>query len=104
MESEYEVKPQTIKSQENFERMAEEMLKGWDEYKSLRSRMELLDASVKKYMIDNNKVFHENAYGSVTIVRQTRRVLDRSLIEDIEKYKVAMDVNMAYKSTKKQWS
>lgn len=100
MEQEYEVKPVQVKNSEQFEKMAEELLKGWTEYKKIRNRMELLDASIKKYMVDNELKFYENEYGHVSIVEQGRRVLDRSLIEDIERYKVDTKFKMMFKSPK----
>jgi hypothetical protein len=100
-EQEFTVKPMKINGEEQFEKFAEELLKGWAEYKKLDTRMKLLDASIKKFLVDNDKTTYENKYGSVVIVNQNRRVLDRSLIEDIEKYKVDTEVKFMYKSTKK---
>lgn len=97
-QQEYEVKPLNVKSYEQFVKMSEELLKNWADYKKLDSRMKLLDASVKKYMTDNNKNNYENKYGNIFIMKQNRRVLDRSLIEDIEKYKIDSEVKVMYKS------
>ena len=96
----YEAKPINLK-EEQFEKFAEELLKNWAEYKKLESRMKLLDASVKKYLIDNNKISYENKYGSLAVVIQNRRVLCRELIDDIEKYKVDSEIKLMYKTTKK---
>ena len=98
---EYEQKTINVKSVQQFEEMSEELLKNWSEYKKLDSRMKLLDASVKKYMVEQNKQTYENRYGALCIVSQNRRALDRSLIEDIEKYKVDTEVKLMYKSPKK---
>lgn len=100
-EQEFSVKPIAIKGEEQFEKFAEELLKGWDEYKNLEKRMKLLDASVKKFLLDNDKTHYENKYGEVIIITQHRTVLDRSLIEDIEKYKVDTEVKIMFKTTKK---
>ena len=100
-EQEYETKPLSVKSFQQFEQMSEELLKGWAEYKKLDTRMKLLDASVKKYLIDNCKIAHENKYGHLSIVTQNRRMLDRSLIDDIEQYKIDTEIKMMYKSAKR---
>ena len=97
-EQEYKQKTMIVKSFENFEEMSDELLKNWNDYKKLDSRMKLLDASVKKYMTENGKRFYENKYGSLSIVSQKRRVLDRSLIEDIEKYKIDTEAYIMHKS------
>ena len=100
-QQEYEQKTISVKSVRQFEQMSEELLKNWTEYKKLDTRMKLLDASVKKYMTDNDKQTHENQYGALCVVTQNRRMLDRSLIDDIEQYKVDAEVKMMYKSAKK---
>ncbi len=100
MDEQKEIKTMNIKSFQQFEKMTDELLKGWSEYKKLDSRMKLLDESIKKYMIDNDRQFYENEYGALCIVSQNRRVLDRSLIEDIEQYKVDAVFKMMYKSSK----
>ncbi len=81
-----------------FERMADELLKNWTEYKKLKSRMELLDASCKKYMCETNMKTYENEHGALMLVHQSRRVLNRALIEDIEKYKSSVKFSMLYKN------
>jgi hypothetical protein len=98
METECETKPQDIKNKEQFEKMASEMLSHWTEYKKLDARMKLLDASTKKYMIDNKMKVYESKSGEIVIVEQLRRVLDRSLIEDIEQYKIDAKVKLSFKS------
>ncbi len=98
METEYETKPQDIKSKEQFEKMASEMLSHWREYKKLDARMKLLDASTKKYMVDHDMNTYENEKGKITVIEQCRRVLDRSLIDDIELYKIDTRVKMSFKS------
>jgi len=97
-EQEYEQKTIKVKDSEQFETMSQELLKNWKEYKKLDARMKLLDASVKKYMVDNDMKIFETNYGALLIVPQNRRVLDRALIEDIERYKVDTTVKMMYKS------
>ena len=52
-------------------------------------------------MVDNDKQTHENVYGALCVISQNRRVLDRSLIDDIEQYKVDAEFKMMYKSAKK---
>jgi len=98
MDSEHETI--RINNKEQFEKMASEMLTNWTQYKTLRARMELLDASTKKYMIDNNMDEYKCEKGKLTIVEQNRRVLDRSLIDDIEKYKLDSKIKMCFKSPK----
>ena len=100
-EQEYEQKTIKVKNVKQFEQMSEELLKNWTEYKKLDTRMKLLDASVKKYMVENDKQVYENKYGSLCVVSQNRRVLDRSLIEDIEQYKIETEIKIMYKSAKK---
>lgn len=98
MELEHETtKPQSIKSKEQFEKMASEMLAGWKEYKKIENRMKLLDASTKKYMLDNDMDEYRCDGGKITIIEQSRKVLDRALIDDIEKYKVDTSVKMSFK-------
>lgn len=97
-ETEYETKPQDIKNKEQFEKMASEMLSHWTEYKKLDARMKLLDASTKKYMIDNKMKVYETKNGEIVIVEQLRRVLDRSLIDDIEQYRIDARVKLSFKS------
>lgn len=97
-EQEFEVKALEIKDSNKFEDFAEELLSNWKEYKRLDARMKLLDVSCKKYMIDKNLDNYSNEYGKLFIIKQNRRVLDRALIKDIEKYKVDSVVNMMYKS------
>ena len=96
MESEYETI--RINNKEQFEKMASEMLKNWKEYKKMDTRMKLLDASTKKYMIDNDMKIHECNEGALMIVEQNRRILDRTLIDDI--YKIDSKVNICFKSPK----
>lgn len=79
MDPEYETKPQNIKNKEQFEKMAGEMLSAWKEYKKLDARMKLLDASTKKYMIDNDMDKYRCDRGIITIVDQNRKVLDREI-------------------------
>ena len=62
------------------------------------NRMKLLDASVKKYMIKKGLKSCERAAGSVFLIEQSRRMLDRALIDDIEKYKVDAKITLMYKS------
>ena len=100
-EQELEQKTINVKSDEQFKQMSEELLKNWTEYKKLDTRIKLLDASIKKYMVDNKMQFYENNFGSLCVITQNRHVLDRSLIEDIEKYKVDTEVKIMYKSAKK---
>lgn len=103
MEEEFNApKPLMIKEQQQFEKLAEELLEGWANYKKLETRMKLLDSTVKKFLVDNGKTSYENKYGAVMIVKQNRRILDRSLIDNIELYKVDAEVALMYKSTKKQ--
>ena len=97
---EHETKPQEIKSKEQFEKMANEMLSQWKEYKKLDARMKLLDASTKKYMVDKGMKMYECDKGDIMIVKQKRRQLDRALIDDIEQYKVDTECMIAYKSPK----
>lgn len=99
-EIEYAQKTLKIKSEEQFQIMLKELLSNWKTYKVLDSRMKILDSSIKKYMNDNNLIVSENEYGSVVIINQNRRILDRSLIDDIEQYKVDSLVSMMYKSPK----
>jgi hypothetical protein len=99
MEQEFETKPQEINGKEQFEKMASELLKEWKDYKKLDSRMKLLDASTKKYMIDHDIKFYENENGTLNIVKQNQRVLDRALIQDIESYKVDTKRILMYKSS-----
>jgi hypothetical protein len=80
--------------------MADEMLGAWKEYKKLDARMKLLDASTKKYMVDNKMDVYKCDKGSLMIVEQNRRMLDRALIDDIEKYKIDAKVHICYKSAK----
>lgn len=81
-EFENTIKPISLK-EEQFEKFAEELLKNWAEYKRLDTRIKMIDASVKKYLLDNKKISYENKYGSLAIVVQQRRVLNRELIDDI---------------------
>jgi hypothetical protein len=97
-EEQYTQKTVPVNNEKQFEQMSEELLKNWKEYKKLDTRMKLLDASVKKYMTDKKLYMHENKYGHLLIVTQNRRVLDRALIDDIEKYKVDAEFFMMYKS------
>lgn len=100
-EKEYEQKTICVKSVQQFEQMSEELLKNWTEYKKLDARMKLLDASVEKYMIEKDMRTWENKYGALCVVSQNRRVLDRSLIMDIEAYKVDTEVKIMFKSARK---
>lgn len=94
------VKPQIIKNQEKFEAMATEFLSKLTEYKKLEARMKLLDASCKKYMLDNDMKNFSCESGELTVVQSNRLMLDRSLIDDIEQYKVPMKITMMYESAK----
>lgn len=98
MNTEYETKPLNVKDKLQFEKLAEELLNNWAEYKKLKSRMELLDSTCKKYMVDNDMNIYGNDKGNLMIVEQGRRILDRTLIDDIEKYKVDAKVKMMFKS------
>lgn len=96
--TEYEVKPQAIKNREKFEDMAMEYLGKLTEYKKMKARMDILDASLKKYMLDNNMEDYKNDNGKLTMIVQNRRVLDRSLIDEIGNYMVDSKVNLMFKS------
>lgn len=78
----YEAKPLNVKSEEQFNNMTEELLRNWGEYKKLNTRMKILDATVKKYTADNNIKAYSNKHGDLNMVTQSRRLLDRSLIND----------------------
>ncbi len=97
-EIEYEVKPMVITGTDQFNSMTEELLSNWSDFKRLEKRMKLLDASVKKYMLETGMEFHKCIYGSLNMVTQTRRVLDKSLVKDIESFKVNTKVKMLFKS------
>lgn len=100
-EEQYEQKTISVKNVKQFEQMSEELLKNWTEYKKLDARMKLLDSSVKKYMVKKDMQTYQNKYGALCVVSQNRRVLDRSLIDDIEQYKIDTEFKIMYKSAKK---
>ena len=97
-EEDHAQKTIVVSSEDKFIKMFDELLGGWEQYKKLDARMKLLDASVKKYMVDNNMKSYERDTGASVIINQNRKVLDRSLIDDIEKYQVAASVKIMYKS------
>lgn len=70
----YEAKPLNVKSEEQFNNMTEELLRNWGEYK--KTRMKILDATVKKYTADNNIKARSNKHGDLNMVTQSRRLLD----------------------------
>ena len=94
----YEQKTIQVKNVQQFEQMSAELLKNWTEYKKLDARMKTLDASVKKYMIATGLKTYTNEHGELNVVAQNRLMLDRSLIEDIEKNKVTAKVSILFKS------
>ena len=96
----YTVKPVGIKSEEKFKQMADEMLANWAEYKKLDTRMKLLDASTKQYMLDNHMDKYESSKGKINIIPQQRRMLNRALIEDIDQYMESRIINISFKSAK----
>jgi len=101
MDQEFEIKPISVKSLEQFEKMSEELLSQWTEYKKLDAKMKLLDSSVKNYMIKNGMNTYKNNHGNLSIITQTRNILDRNLIDNIEQYKVESEINIMFKSAKK---
>jgi hypothetical protein len=100
MSTEYsEVKPQNISNDDKFNKMADELLSNWSEYKKLDKKMKMLDVSLKKYMVDNNMTHYKNNNGSLTVISQSRQMLNRSLIEDIEQYYEDTDIKIMFKSS-----
>lgn len=87
-------------NQEKFEKNANELLKNWNDYNILKRKIELLDKKCKDYMIENKIDSHENEYGKLVLMEQYRNVLDRSLIEDIEKYYNRVKCQLLYKVLK----
>lgn len=69
MDTEYETNPLNVKDKLQFEKLAEELLN-----------------------------IYGNDKGNLMIVEQGRRILDRTLIDDIEKYKIDAKVKMMFKS------
>lgn len=98
-DQEYEVKPIIIKD-DKIEEYAKELLGNWKQYKELKKRMELLDASIKLYMINNNLTELKCDKGHCALIKQTRNALDRTLIKDIEQYKVTKTITLMFKSPK----
>ena len=88
--------------QEIFEQNANEMMKNWMEYSNMKKKMELLDKKVKEYMVLNKIDLFETKYGKLVLMDQSRNVLDRSLIEDIEKYYKPVKCQLLYKVLKSE--
>lgn len=96
-EIDYPVKPMKIGDKEKFEKLANEMLTGWKEFKNIEKRMKLLDASCKDYMLKNNMDNYKCNNGVIAITKRMQNRLDRTLINDIELYMVESEMNFSYK-------
>ena len=97
-EFEVKVKPLILDSEEKFQQMATELLSKLDNYKRLKSRIDLLDSTCKNYMLTNEMNRFENKAGVLTIVKQKRQVISPEFIDEIEKYKVNKVMMIMYKS------
>jgi len=93
-----QIKPMTITSSEKIEQLGEEYLTKLSDFKKLKNKMETIEATVKNYLIENNLDILKCKSGKFNIINQDKMVLDRSLIEDIDKYKVNTKYKMMYKS------
>lgn len=99
-EIQHEVKPLKVKDKEQMEKYADELLGKWKEYSLLKKRMDTLNSTISTYMKTNNVDVIQVGNGKLFMQKQTRNVLDRSLIDEIEKYYKETEFIMIYKSPK----
>eukprot|EP00873_Tetraselmis_striata_P003971 jgi/Tetstr1/424235/TSEL_001428.t1 len=86
-----------VKADEPSEKMQRELaqyVKGFNEWKKICNTMNRLDGTIKEYMI-NNEIDHTEDDGvQLSMSHPTRWMLDYSLIDDIDQYKVAKKINI----------
>ena len=66
----------------------------YTEWKKICSVMTRLDRSLKDYMINNGVDLIEGSGFNMSMAHPSRWMLDQSLIEDIDKYKVYKKINL----------
>jgi uncharacterized protein YlzI (FlbEa/FlbD family) len=94
----FEVKAQSGMTEKKFKAQADEYLSKMEEFKKLEKKMKQYEANIKDYMITNKIESYKNEIGSFTIVTRKQSRLDRSLIEDIDKYYREIRMTTMYKS------
>lgn len=87
-----------MKDEEHFEKCASELQSKWTEPQKLDARMKLLDATCKKYMLDHKMKLFENSQGTLSVIEQIHFMLGRSLIDEIDQYKVPTKIVRMHKS------
>ncbi len=66
----------------------------YNEWKKICNVMNRLDRSVKDYMIKNGVDLIEGPGFNMSMTHPSRWMLDQSLIEDIDRYKVCKKINL----------
>ena len=80
------------------ENMIDFVLTNWEEYNELKKKMELYTEKIRDYMEKNDIDVIKREKGKLQKVVQQRNQLDKSLIEDIEKYYRKIRVVMVFKT------
>lgn len=64
------------------------------EWKNISNKMERIDKALKKYMADNKVDYLDSDKCELIMTHPMRLMLDQSLIEDIDQYKVRKPINL----------
>ena len=78
---------------ERLQREMRQYVERYNEWKKLCNLMNRLDTKVKEYMISQGVDFIEGRGFNMIMTHPDRWMLDQSLIEDIDKYKVCKRIN-----------
>lgn len=100
MEQEVSIRAMPVKNEEFAKKYANELLGKLGEFNKMKRRVELLTATLKKYMEDNNMDIFNVENGKLTIVEQKRNILNKALIDDIDQYYDLVTVKIMYKQPK----
>lgn len=84
---------------EKIKKMTEYVMNNLEAYKEMQKKMELCNDVIKEHMLKNNIDKIKTEKGEFTLIISSRSVLDKTLIEDIEKYYVREKTTTLYKST-----
>lgn len=96
--NDFEINCEDIEDNSKIEEMCDYVLTNLEFYKEMDKKMKLYNDEIKKYMEKNNKISLKTKKGVFTLIKQSRKFLDRTLIQDIEKYYKNMKVSLLYKT------
>lgn len=86
-----------VETPEKIRRMAEYVMDNWTQFKEMERVLTLYNDKIKDYMVENNIDKLKAEKGEFVKIDSSRNMLDRSLIEDIEKYYTRQKTVTIYK-------